>query len=82
MRYITKVNDTHVIEINGINHKVEESVIAYSGTEDKCFSFNGCRINQQLGVQGIPSGCHLAVIVLAVEVTKFIQSQQIDERAA
>lgn len=77
MRYITKVGDTHVIEINGTNHQVVERESDYTGCEDGelQFHFNNCRIAPDFSVNLEENRVHLAAIVLAVEVAKFIKDQ-------
>ncbi len=73
MRYITKVDDVHVVEINGVNHQVPERVVQYSSIDEPQIIFNGCRIASDNTVDLESHGYHLAQIVLAVEVAKFIR---------
>ena len=75
MKYITKVGDVHVIEINGTNHQVKECPVKYMGDDERDrITFNGCVIGSDFTVSLKESATHLAQIVLAVQVAKFIRA--------
>ena len=76
MKYIAKVENTHIVECNGVNHKVEQ-VTKREGTpsvEVTRFEHGDICINSDLTVHSLHwrGFTHLAEIVLAIEIVRFV----------
>lgn len=76
MKYITKVGTTHIIECNGVNHQVTEVTTREGKPEVEVlrYTHGDTKINKDLSVQSIrwTGNVHLAEIVLAVELVRFV----------
>jgi len=76
MKYITKVGTTHIIECNNINHQIYELTTKEGKPEVEVirFQYNSIKINKDLTISTLGYGVdtHLAEIVLAVELVRFI----------
>ncbi len=75
MKYITKVDSVHVIECNGINHQILEAPSQHSSDKTLRFHYGQIVINRDLTIRSMNYDTHLAPIVLAIEMTRFILQQ-------
>ena len=76
MKYITKVGAAHVVECNGVNHQVHEVVTREGKPEIEVVRYQhmNTKINQDLSIYSTSYNgrVHLAEIVLAVEIVRFV----------
>ena len=76
MKYITQVGHTHVIEYSGKTHSIIQAPIQYSSDKDEKFQIGKVTVNKDLTIYGCNGSPHLAEIVLAVEITRFIMEKR------
>jgi hypothetical protein len=75
MKYIAKVDNTHIVEVSGVNVQIKQDPKKYHEELGNCFHFGEMLIGDDLTVYS-GKASHLAKIVVAVEIAKFIQQHE------